>query len=135
MISRERALRLREAGLVWRHPQAGDAFSMLAEEFAGEAFTVSDMTVESHEFDTGTILGFNGTTEWALDSVAVEDTVWLPREEQLRGLLGGAFRSLTAGQDGLAVEIEFAGSTRRFVAGDAGDAYADALLALIAASA
>jgi hypothetical protein len=82
------------------------------------------MTVEAHEFDTGTVLGFNGTTEWALDSVALEDALWLPREDQLRALLGGTFVSLTAGFT-VATDLgEFSGT-------DAADAYARALLAIL----
>ena len=57
-------------------------------------FTVSDMTIEAHRYPTGTVLGFNGTTEWALDSVAIDDALWLPREDQLRDLLRGTFRQL-----------------------------------------
>ena len=53
-----------------------------------EVFVVSDMTVEVHDFPTGKVIGFNGTTEWALDSLAQGDVVWLPREDQLRELLG-----------------------------------------------
>ncbi len=62
--------------------------------FESDVFTISELTIEAHEHATGTVLGFNGTTEWALDSVALEDSLWLPREDQLRALLGGAFRSL-----------------------------------------
>jgi hypothetical protein len=93
MITTQEARALRDAGLEWR-PRAGDAFALTRAELEGDIFTVSDMTIEPHDFDTGTVLGFNGTTEWALDSVAIEDALWLPREDQLRDLLGGAFRSL-----------------------------------------
>ncbi|MCX7521252.1 pilus assembly protein CpaE [Microbacterium sp. STN6] len=133
MISREKARGLREAGLAW-HPRPGDAFSMLGAEFADEVFTVSEMTIESHEFDTGTILGFNGTTEWALDSVAIEDALWMPREDQLRELLGGTFRSLRADGDGFVVSTGLVGRESEYRADAAADAYADALLALITAA-
>jgi hypothetical protein len=53
------------------------------------------MTIEPRSYPTGVILAFNGTTEWALDSVAQADALWLPREDQLRELRG-AFRRLTA---------------------------------------
>lgn len=133
MIDRGHARALRDAGLVWRHPAPGDRFSMLAEDFAGEVFTVSEMTIESHEFTGGTILGFNGTTEWALDSVALEDALWMPRDDQLRDLLGGAFRSLTRSDDRYTVSIALGGAVRGFPAPDASTAYAQALLALIEA--
>ena len=93
MISWDLALALREAGVRWR-PVSGDRFRLLGAGPTGDLFTVSDMTIEPHEFDTGVILGFNGTTEWALDSVAIEDALWHPLEPQLRSLLGGTFRRL-----------------------------------------
>lgn len=98
MISTALARELRDAGLVWT-PASGDAFQIApgegsGEDFEGDVFTVSDMTIEAHAYSTGTVLGFNGTTEWALDSVALEDALWLPREDQLRDLLRGTFRSL-----------------------------------------
>ena len=34
------------------------------------------MTIEAHHYPTGTELGFNGTTEWALDSVSADDSLW-----------------------------------------------------------
>ena len=145
MISTDRARALQEAGLRWQ-PASGDAFRIERPGFDSDVFTVSDMTIEPHEFDTGTILGINGTTEWALDSLALEDALWLPREEQLRTLLGDAFRSLTTAGDGqYSVECEFGGSTAPFVAseidaseftaGEPADAYAAAVLALMAHSA
>lgn len=131
MISTKTARELSDAGLRW-HPHSGDAFTLASPELEGDVFTVSEMTIEPHEFDTGTILGFNGTTEWALDSVAIEDALWLPREGQLRELLGGTFRSLVAtGSAGYTVTIGLTGTDRRFEAADAAEAYAAALLALI----
>nr|WP_284290807.1 hypothetical protein [Angustibacter aerolatus] len=47
-----------------------------------DVFVVSDMTIEVHSGPGGTFMGFNGTTEWALDSVDTDDVVWLPREDQ-----------------------------------------------------
>ncbi|RFA20045.1 hypothetical protein [Subtercola boreus] len=149
MITPQLARALQLTGLVW-HPTSGDLFIIDREGFEGDVFTVSDMTIEAHEFDTGTVLGFNGTTEWALDSVAIDDALWMPAEHQLRALLGATFRSLrrsdpAAGasridDDGLAtgeayeVETVLAGERRVFVAADAADAYAGALLELIGAS-
>jgi len=131
MITTELARGLRDHGLAW-HPASGDVFVIDTGEFDGETFTVSDMTIEPHEFDTGTILGFNGTTEWALDSVAVENALWLPREDQLRVLLGGTFVSLTRTDDGgFVVETARDGAHSRFEASDAETAYARAVLTLI----
>lgn len=143
MISADLARRLRDAGLVWR-PASGDAFSIESAELGDEVFTVSEMTIEAHEFDTGTILGFNGTTEWALDSVALENALWRPREAQLRALLGPAFRSLAHIGGVYRCEILLPGrptdggvkrgELAHFDApDDAAEAYALALLALLTA--
>jgi hypothetical protein len=134
VISLSLARALRTAGLRWK-PASGDRFSIDRPEVSGDVFTVSEMTVEAHNYPTGTILGFNGTTEWALDSVAIEDALWLPREDQLRELLGGTFRSLSTSSGGFAVRIEFRGEDQSYESATAADAYAEALLTLVAASA
>ncbi len=135
MISTDNAVALEAAGLQW-HPRAGDSFAIRGADLAGEVFTISEMVVEAHEYPTGTVLGFNGTTEWALDSVQQEDALWLPREDQLRDLLGGTFRSLARSTDGrYQVLVEIGGQPARvFTADDAADAYAEALLALVTAA-
>jgi hypothetical protein len=135
MITVDLALRLRDAGLRWR-PASGDRFAVLSPEMYGEVFTISEMTIEPHDYPTGTVLGFNGTTEWALDSVAQEDALWLPREDQLRELLGRTFRSLARSTDGTyQVLVELAGRPEQvFSAETADDAYAQALLALVSAA-
>lgn len=130
MISTELALDLRAAGLVW-HPRSGDRFQLDEPEFEADVFTVSEMTIEARTYPTGTILAFNGTTEWALDSVALEDALWLPREDQLRELLRGGFRTLTRLADTFRVEIEFAGETLAVEHPQPEDAYALALLAVL----
>src|SRR6478752_2902972 len=133
MIDDDTARLLRRAGLRWQ-PQSGDTFAIDRPGMGGERFTVSEMTIEPHHFETGTILGFNGTTEWALDSLAVEDALWIPREDQLRELLGGAFRHLARTSDGYRVTLELEGAERYFEEDDAASAYAQALLSLIAAA-
>ena len=138
MISRELAIALRDAGLTW-HPDSGDRFQLdlpdvVDAEVEADIFTVSDMTIEAHRYPTGTILGFNGTTEWALDSVALADAVWLPREDQLRELLRSTFRALRRLDDAFEVEVEIAGERRRFEHPDVSEAYGLALLELIGRS-
>lgn len=130
MISTPLARALRDSGLVW-HPAAGDAFLIDLVEVDDEVFYLSDMTVEAHTLITGTELGFNGTTEWALDSVAIEDALWLPSESQLRVLLGAAFRSLTVVDGGSRVTAEIDGISSDFDDSLAEDAYARALIALL----
>jgi hypothetical protein len=130
MISRAIAAQLRDSGVRWR-PVSGDSFVIDREGFDGEVFVVSNMTIESHEFETGTILGFNGTTEWALDSVAIEDALWLPHEGQLRELLGGTFQELARTERGFSVRFRVHGESQTVEAPDVADAYATALLALV----
>jgi len=142
MISIELARALRDSDLVWR-PVRGDNFCIDRIEADAEIYTLSDMTVEAHEFSSGTVLGFNGTTEWALDSVALDDALWLPREDQLRELLAAAFVTLeriaaTESIGGVSIDATayrltalVAGENRAFEAPDAADAYARALLALL----
>ncbi|HEY8913073.1 hypothetical protein [Lacisediminihabitans sp.] len=133
MVSRTLANDLRLAGVRWR-PASGDTFVIAREGFESDVFVVSDMTIESHEFESGTILGFNGTTEWALDSVALEDALWLPQEHQLRALLGGTFKSLVRTENGYRVELSVGGEATIVEAEEADDAYAEALLTLVYAA-
>jgi len=134
MITIDCARALQQAGLRW-HPVSGDSFRIERPGFDSEVFTVSEMTIEAHEFDTGTILGFNGTTEWALDSLALEDALWLPREDQLRALLRGTFRSLhRQGDASYLVRVRVNGLDADFAASSAEDAYGSAVLMLIGLS-
>jgi hypothetical protein len=138
VITRELAVALRDAGLVW-HPADGDRFQLdLPEEIELEAeadvFTVSAMTIEARQTPSGTDLAFNGTTEWALDAVTLADAVWLPREDQLRDLLRGTFRRLVRVTDAFLVEIELAGETLGFEHPDPSEAYGRALLELVSRS-
>ena len=133
--SRDLAVALREAGLRWT-PAAGDRFVIPQPELDGQVFTLSEMTIEAHHYPTGTVLGFNGTTEWALDSVAQDEALWLPREDQLRALLGTTFvalrRSDDDGRESFTVTTRGdGGAEREDRAATAADAYALALLALV----
>ena len=134
MISTELALALKQAGLEW-HPRSGDRFQLDEPEFEADVFTVSEMTIEPRQYPTGALLAFNGTTEWALDSVALEDALWLPLEHQLRELLRGAFRALRRLRDTHQVEIGLgAGADEevlRFEHPEPADAYALAVLELL----
>lgn len=138
MITRELAISLRGAGLTWQ-PDSGDRFQLdlpddVEHEAEAEIFTVSEMTIEARRTPSGTDLAFNGTTEWALDAVTLEDAVWLPREDQLRDLLRGTFRRLVRLDDAFVVEIEIAGETLEFEHPDPSEAYGRALLELISRS-
>ena len=134
MISTDLALALRDAGLVW-HPASGDRFQLDEPEFEADVYTVSEMTIEPRNYPTGVILAFNGTTEWALDSVALEDALWLQREDQLRELLRATFRSLTRLEDAYRVDAVIQGEPLSFEHPEPADAYALALLELVRRSA
>jgi hypothetical protein len=96
-----------------------------------EVFTISEMTVDVHEFATGRVIGFNGTVEWALDSIEARNSVWLPSESQLRDRLGATFVRLDRDAEQWRVTIEVAG--RELVArhDDAAEAYGLGLLYLV----
>ncbi len=130
MLRLDLALELTTHCLVW-WPQRGDRFVVPDRDMDDEVFVVSDMVVEVHQRPSGQVLGFNGTTEWALDSIETDTVVWLPREQQLRVLLGRQFRALEAQPHGFVVVIERDGAEQQFVDVDAEQAYARALLAVL----
>ncbi|ARC58248.1 hypothetical protein AS850_14275 [Frondihabitans sp. 762G35] len=134
MIDVALARSLAEAGLRW-HPATGDRFLIDTDAFDAEVFTISEMTIEAHTYPTGTELGFNGTTEWALDSVSTDDSLWLPREDQMRELLGPIFHALIRGESGdYEVTVTIDDEIQTFASPDAENAYGNALLAYIDAS-
>ena len=105
MIGVELAVELRDAGVVWE-PAVGDHFTIPDRDLDELTFVLSDMIVQLHELPRGTVIGFNGTTEWAMDDVELEEALWLPREDQLRGMLGDAFRRLERGTTGYRVVVD-----------------------------
>jgi hypothetical protein len=130
VIPLDLALRLRAAGTTWT-PAAGDSFMVANREMDSEVFVISELVVESHDVPTGRILRFNGTTEWALDSIEEREVVWLPREDQLRDLLGDRFVRLEAVPGGfVAVVVGHDDDEQRHIDVEADRAYARALLAL-----
>jgi hypothetical protein len=129
MIGLALAQGLRAAGLAW-NPLPGDRFVVPDRGMDEEVFVISNMVVEVQDVPTGQIIGFNGTTEWALDSLEHGQVVWMPREEQLRELLGDRFHRLETVTGGFAVVIDLDGEHRE-VDGDAESAYARALLAVL----
>ena len=133
MLGAEDAGRLRDAGLTWK-PRPGDRFAVPDRDLDDEIFVLSNMTIQVHERPDGRIIGFNGTTEWALDEVELDEAVWLPREDQLRELLGGTFRELRSETGVYRVRIGLLGREHDFTAPSAEEAYAAALLHLLAAA-
>jgi hypothetical protein len=130
VISVPLARRLRDAGVKWQ-PASGDRFIVADRDMDAEVFVISDMLVDLHRLPDGPVLGFNGTVEWALDSVGLQQSVWLPREGQLRDLLGGTFRRFERADAGFRVVLEVNGREARFEHEDAEQAYGVALLHLV----
>jgi hypothetical protein len=124
------ARRLRDAGLRW-DPSPGDRFVVVDRDMDDDVFTLAEMTVDVHEFPSGRMIGFNGTVEWALDSIGAPECVWLPSEEQLRDRLAGTFESLHRAEGGWRVVLHHGESTYETEQADAADAYGRALLHLI----
>ena len=83
------------------------------------------------DLPTGPEMRFNGTVEWALDSIGQHEVVWLPREDQLRDALGDRFERLErldGATGGYAVVLA---DGARYLDIDAERAYARALLAVL----
>jgi hypothetical protein len=128
VISVALARSLRDAGLRWS-PVAGDRFVVADRDMDDQVFVLSDMTIEVRTFPTGPVIAFNGTTEWALDSLDQGDALWLPAEHQLRELLGGSFRRLERVPGGFTVVVaDGSGADVGTTAAEPADAYALALL-------
>jgi len=127
------ARELKDAGLVWK-PGPGDRFAIPDRDLDEDVFVLSNMTIEVYSLPEGRVIGFNGTTEWALDDVELDEALWLPREDQLRELLGGTLRVLRRTDRGWDVEITLLGEDSTFSAPTPEQAYAAALLHLLAAA-
>lgn len=128
MITVELAGKLRDAGLEWT-PRSGDRFAIPIHGLDDKVFVISEMTIQTQPLETGALVRFNGTTEWALDSIPQDEVIWLPHEAQLRALLGPRFARLEAVPDGFVVVLEDEhGRARRHIDIDAERAYARALL-------
>jgi hypothetical protein len=127
MIPLDLAVRLRDAGLAWE-PAAGDWFVAPDRDMDDDVFVLGDMTIRVYEVPEGSLIGFNGTTEWALDDLDKDEAVWLPREDQLRELLGERFLALSREPGGYLVRS--AGGEFRGPGAD--QAYGEALLHLLA---
>lgn len=130
VISLELARALRAAGVDWT-PAPGDRFVVPDRDMDEDVFVLSDMAIDIHEYASGKVIGFNGTTEWALDSIEQHSVVWLPRETQLRNLLGQHFQRLERSADRYEVVAIVEGQPQGFGDADVESAYARALLAVL----
>lgn len=132
MISLDTARRLHAAGLPWT-PRDGDRFVLPDRGMDDDVFTISEMVVEVRDAPAGRLIAFNGTTEWSLDAVEQAEAIWLPNETQLREALGPALLSLVRAEDGWRCTVQVGRQLLEVAAGDAEEAYADALLRVLPA--
>jgi len=137
MISIDTARRLKTSGLEWQ-PKLNDFFAIPERYMDDKIFVISDMLVTIDVLQNMQVVSFQGASEWALDSLVTDETVWLPREEQLREVLMAAlieseapFLRLTSALSGCRCEISYLGNPVAFEAKDASEAYAAALLYLL----
>jgi hypothetical protein len=139
MISLQTARRLKAAGLEWR-PGLNDFFAIPQRDMDDKIFVISDMLVTIDVLQDMQVVSFQGASEWALDSLVTDETVWMPREEQLREALIAAlieirepFLRLDSGLGGCRCEISHRGNQLAFEDVDASEAYAAALHYLLQA--
>ena len=129
MLTIDLARALVSAGVLWQ-PQAGDRFIIDAELLTGDVFWIADLTVEVHSYEGASLLGFNGTTEWALDAVTLDQALWLPREDQLRELLGDRLLFVARTPTGWEVRYLIGDAPHTLSDPDLECAYARAILSL-----
>ena len=130
MITVELARALLDAGVLWE-PRAGDRFVIDAEQLTGEVFWISDLTVEVQTYRDQSLLGVQRHDRVGLDSVTLDQALWLPREDQLRELLGDRLEAVR--RLGLGWEVTYAvapGYVRTVTDADLECAYARAVLTL-----
>lgn len=134
VISTDLAVFLAATGMSWS-PRPGDRFVIPHREMDDEVFHVAEMTIEVATHHGSSVVKFNGTTEWALDSIAADSVVWLPREDQLREALGGALVALEHEADAWIVTFDAGDGPERLRDTDVECGYARALAAVLSSGA
>lgn len=137
MISLDSAILLKEGGLEWK-PALNDFFAIPDRYMDDKVFVISDMLVTVDVLQGMQVVSFQGASEWALDSLVTDETVWLPNESQLRKALEAALLAtghpelkLISDLKGCRCEINFEAKKHTFEAEDATEAYAAALLYIL----
>ena len=140
MLSLNTARALRQAGLAW-HPAEFDFFAVPDRGMDERRFVISEMPAAVGQIQGTPMVTFEGAVEWALDYVPTGEVLWLPSEEQLRGLLAERlglephfFLALNVTVHGCRCEITFGGQTLGFQAAEGSEAYAAALMYVLRAS-
>jgi hypothetical protein len=134
MISLLMAKILKESGLTWK-PALHDFFAIPDRGLDDQVFVISDVQVTVERMQDEQMLAFQGASEWALDSIITSESVWLPREDQLRQSLeemllqkGRPELRLTSGLTGYRCEFQWEGKLQVFDSRDASEAYAQAVM-------
>ncbi|OQA47426.1 MAG: hypothetical protein BWY52_00194 [Chloroflexi bacterium ADurb.Bin325] len=140
MISLTTARKLKEAGLAWE-PQQGDRFGLADRDMDDRVFVINDMAAMVETLQGFPAVMFHGTPEWALDYVFLGDVIWLPEEGHLRQRLQAALEGTPTPEfdllyaDGVyTCRLAWRGEALAFRAADAAEAYAQALLRVLAAN-
>jgi hypothetical protein len=140
MLSLKTARALRQAGLDWK-PAEFDFFAVPDRGLDERVFVISEMPAAVGQMQGTPMVTFEGAVEWALDYVPAGEVLWLPREEQLRGLLAERLAAeptfvlaLHVSAHGCRCEILFGGRSLGFQAADGSEAYAAALVHVLGAS-
>lgn len=138
MISFTTARKLKMAELQWS-PTLHDFFAVPDRGMDERIFVISEVMAYVELRHNLPMVTFQGTTEWALDYLLKSEVIWMPREEQLRTLLMHYLVSekqpamnLAGMPSGFQCSITFKGENLDFEADDASEAYAAALLHVLA---
>lgn len=141
MITLQLAQQLKESGLIWR-TDVNDFFGIPDRGLDDRIFVLSDMMANLDLFRGWPVVTFHGASEWALDYILTSETVWLPREDQLRGQLVDRLPTdapkqvrLEMGERGYTCSIQPNGRLLDFSGETASEAYGHALLHLLQAAA
>lgn len=130
VITFDLARELAEVGMPWL-PSSGDRFVIPGKEMDDEVFHVAEMTIEVASHHGERVVKFNGTTEWALDSIPSDEVLWLPREDQLRDALGQSLVALEHEDAEWIVTYDIGGRLERLRDLDVECGYARALTAVL----
>lgn len=138
MISLETAQKLKEVGLAWE-PRQGDRFGLADRDLDDRVFVINDMAAMVEMLQGFPAVMFHGAPEWALDYVFLGEAVWLPEEGHLRQQLQVALDATETPEfdllyaDGVyTCRFAWEGEALAFRAGDAAEAYAQALMHVLA---
>lgn len=130
--------KLRTAGLRWE-PRAGDRIAVPDRGLDDQVFVINNMTTLIEMLNGMPAVTFHGTSEWALDYLYLGEVVWLPSEGQLRDMLqsrleadGTRVYDLIYVEGSYTCRFGWHGEPLAFSAASAGQAYAAALLHLLA---